>query len=151
MVTQGSTRPGTPATRELDEMWESLLAASWNSLAVVPADHGTPVGLVTASLGAVAVRHSRGDFRLIDAQGATVQGGDLLSQDLAAAVKEGTRVIVVVDSLMRSLAGVPLVQQAEVVLLVVRISPSDPEGLRSTIGIVGPERIMGSVAVPSDG
>ena len=57
----------------------------------------------------------------------------------------------VVDSLMQSLAGVPLLRHAEVVLLVVRVSSSDPEGLRSTIDIVGPERIVGSVAVPSDG
>lgn len=150
MTTEGTTPQGTPV-RELEEMWESLLATGWASLAVVPADHDTPIDLVTRSFQTVAARHPGGAIRLIDAQGATMPEGEKLAGDLAFAVKEGTRVVLVVDSLMRSLAGVPLVRHAEVVLLVVRISPSDPEGLRSTIGIVGPERIMGSVAVPSDG
>ncbi len=130
-------------------MWESILAASWGSLAVVPTDHETSVALVTSAFGVLAARHPEGTLRLIDAQGATVSHGELLTDELARAVKGGARVVVVVDSLMRSLAGIPLLRRAEVVLLVVRVGSSEPEGLRSTIGIVGTDRIMGSVAIPS--
>ena len=148
MTPNGKTPPRSPAARELEAMWESILAAGWNSLAVVPTDHGTPIELVTNALEAVAARQPKGAFRLIDAQGATVSHGTHLTSEFESAVREGVRVVVIVDSLMRSLAGIPLLRQAEVVLLVVRVGSSDPEGLTSTLGIVGPDRIIGSVAVP---
>lgn len=132
-------------------MWESLLASSWASLAVLPTDAGTSVTLVTEALGVVAARHPKGSLRLVDAQGATVAQGEELTREVASAVAGGARVVVVIDSVMWSLAGVPLLRASDYVLLVVRVGAADPEGLTSTIGIVGHDRIMGSVAVPSDG
>lgn len=68
-----------------------------------------------------------------------------------AAVEKGSRVVVVVDSVMRSLSGIPIIRASQEVLLVVRVGHGDPDGLNSTIGIVGADRIMGTVAIPSGG
>lgn len=151
MTTKDASQPQDATARDLEDMWRALLSGSWSSLAVVPADHGTNVGLVTGSFQAVSARHGGRLLHLIDAQGASMPQGEALTRTLVAAVKSGARVVVVVDSLMQSLSGVPLLRQSEVVLLVVRVTPSDPDGLRSTIDIVGRERILGSVAVPSNG
>lgn len=131
-------------------MWESLLTSPWTALAIVPADHDTPVGLVTRALSAVASRQPKGALRLIDAQGATVPAGELLARELEVTRKEGSRVAVVIDSVMRSLSGIPLVRQADAVVLVVRVGSFDPNGLASTIGILGQDRILGSIAVPPE-
>jgi len=139
------------ASRDLEAMWESLLATSWTSLAVLPTEHSTPLTMVTDSFRAVASRLPRLSLRLIDAQGLTVPEGERLAGELTAAVDEGKRVVVVVDSVMWSLAGVPLLRKVEVVLVVVQVGSAHPDGLTSTIGIVGADRIVGSIAVPSEG
>jgi hypothetical protein len=138
-------------SRELQNLWEALLGAEWMSLAVVPTDHGTSAAPVTAALAALGERHLLPGLRIMDARGATVMEGERLNRDLGVAVAEGERVVIVVDSVMRSLAGIPLLRSAEVVLLVVRVGTSDGEGFASTIGIVGADRIVGSVAVGTDG
>ena len=129
-------------------MWESLLHAGWRSLVVVPADHGTPVEVVTNALHAVSRRPGGEALKVVDASSATVAQGEGLAMQLKTLVDGGARVVAIVDSVMLSLAGIPLIRSAEEVLLVVRVGDGDPDGMTSTIGIVGPERIIGTVAVP---
>jgi len=144
-----SSRSG--ATRALEDMWESLLLSGWSSLAVVPADHGTSVELVTQALEVVTGRNAPRGFQLIDATSASVPDGEKIAREVMAAVEKGSRVVVVVDSVMRSLSGIPIIRASQEVLLVVRVGHGDPDGLNSTIGIVGADRIMGTVAIPSGG
>ena len=63
-------------------------------------------------------------------------------------VSGGSRAVAAVDSLMKSLGGVPLVRDAEAVLLVVRLGSSNFEYVQSTIDVVGRERIIGAVTLP---
>ncbi len=147
----GRSQPlSSAADRELQQMWRSLLRGGWSSIAVVPTDPGTSARPVTAALAEVASREDVGPLRIIDAQGATVASGERLAQDLAAAVVSGTRAVAAVDSLMRSLGGVPLVRDAEAALLVVRLGASDFDSVQSTLEIVGRGRILGTVALPPD-
>lgn len=136
--------------RELEDMWESILGSPWSSLAVLPTDHGTPVDLVASAFDAVARRHSANAPRIIDAQGATVPQGENLSRELESNVMAGERAVVIVDSVMRSLAGIPLLRSVDAILLVVRVGVSDLDAIASTLAIVGGDRVIGSVAVPSD-
>lgn len=130
-------------------MWLSLMAGGWSSLVVVPTDPGFSARVVTGVLVEVAASNDLGPFHIIDALGASPATGEQLAQELAAVVASGSRAVAAVDSLMQSLGGVPLVRDAEAVLLVVRLGSSNFEYVQSTIDIVGRERILGAVTLPS--
>jgi hypothetical protein len=136
--------------QDLEEMWTALLACDWSSLAVVPTDHTVLLKQV------VAVLHSRlGDsdppISVIDARGVNVAEGKQLTGKLASAISGRGRVVVVVDPLTSSLSGVHLVESVTAVLLVVRIGAMDLDSLTSTVAIVGPDRIVGSVTASDFG
>lgn len=148
-MTAAHAVPPTPApiSRELQQLWLSLMRGAWKSLAVVPTDRGTSPRAVTAALLEMAELHDLGPFKLIDAEGASLADGARLAQELASAVAEGTRAVVAVDSLVGSLGGAPLVREADAAVLLVRLGTSDFASVRSTIDIVGRERILGAVAL----
>jgi len=133
--------------QDLEEMWKALLACDWNSLAVIPTDDRVSVEEVVAALQATSGAADP-PVRIIDARGVDIANGKRLVRDLAAAVSENSRAVVVVDSLIRSLSGVHLVQEVEAVLLVVRVGAMDLDSLTNTVALVGAERIMGSVTAP---
>jgi hypothetical protein len=143
--------PGVPIRQQglpdLVEMWTALLACDWDSLAVIPTDRGVSVQQVMAALLESAVG-SDPPVRCIDARGVDVAEAKRLEGDLAAALSERSRAVVVVDPLILSLSGVHLVQAVNAVLLVVQVGAMDLDSLTSTVAIVGAERILGSVAAP---
>jgi hypothetical protein len=142
---------GEPAPRQdhrdIEEMWKALLACDWNSLAVIPTDDRVSVQEVVDALQATS-GEADPPVRCIDARGVDIADGKRLVRDLATAVAGNTRAVVVVDSLIRSLSGVHLVEEVDAVLLVVRVGAMDLDSLVSTVAIVGAERIMGSVTAP---
>jgi hypothetical protein len=76
-----------------------------------------------------------------------VAEGERHAVALASLIARGVRAVMAVDSLMQSLGGVPLVRDADGVLLVVRPGASDLDSVQSTIEIVGRERILGTVVL----
>lgn len=132
---------------DLEEMWKALLACDWNSLAVIPTDQGVSVQAVVDTLQSVSSATGR-PVKCLDARGVEIADGKRLAKELTAALSTNTRAVVVVDSLIRSLSGVHLVQGVNAVLLVVRVGLMDLDALTSTVAIVGAERIVGSVTAP---
>jgi len=132
--------------KDLEEMWGALLRCDWNSLAVVPTDPGVSVREVVAVLQS-KIAGSNPVIRVIDARGVDVADGKRLAGQMAADSGRA-RTVVVVDSLIQSLSGVHLVQGVNAVLLVVRVAALDLESLASTVAIVGPTRVLGSVTAP---
>lgn len=140
--------PTTPASlADVEEMWTALLDSDWNSLALVPTDHTVSAQLVIDALLSVAKRTSP-PVRIIDGRGKNVADGQSLVRDVAVATSEGARVVVIVDSLMRSLSGVHLVKCVDAVILVVRVGAVDLESLSSTLAVIGTDRIRGTVTAP---
>jgi hypothetical protein len=130
-------------------MWRSLLHGSWSSIVVVPTEPGTSARVVIAALVEAAHQENVGRFEIIDAEGASAAHGERLAQQVASVVAGGARAVIAVDSLMQSLGGTPLVRDADAALLVVRLGESNYDTVQSTIDIVGRERILGAVALPS--
>ncbi len=141
--------PADTVRHELRQMWLALMRGSWSSLVVVPTDPGLSARVVIGALVEAAHRDDVGRFQVIDAEGASAAHGERLAQDLASVVATGARAVVAVDSLMQSLGGTPLARDADAALLVVRLGVSNYDTVQSTIDIVGRERILGAVAVPS--
>jgi len=148
----GPNRAAVPADaprHELRQMWLSLVRGNWSSIVIVPTDAGIPTRDVVGALLEAVALHEMERFQIIDAVGASPAHGELLAQDLASVVARGARAVVAVDSLMQSLGGTPLVRDADAALLVVRLGVSNYDTVQSTIDIVGRERILGAVALPS--
>lgn len=147
---KSSVTPDTDGARfrDLQQMWLSLMRGRWWSMVVIPTDPDTSVLGVTRGLQEVARLRNVGPFRIIDAVGASPEVGERLAQEVASVIAGGARAVVAVDSLIRSLGGVPLVRDAEAALLVVRLGTANFEHVQSTIEIVGRERILGAVTLP---
>ena len=132
---------------DLQEMWTALLDGNWNSLALVPTDHAVFVQVAVDALLS-AIQKTGVVIRVIDARGVDVPEGKRLVEALRATVSEGMRAIVLVDSLIQSLSGVHLVSGVDTVVLVVHVGAINFESLISTITMIGPDRIIGSVTAP---
>jgi hypothetical protein len=137
----------TPVPRELQQMWLHLVRETWSSLAVVPTDPGTSARSITAALTEMASFYDLGDIKIIDAQGASLQDGVRLAQDVTATVAKGGRVVVAVDSPMHNGGAMPLVMAAGAAILLVRLGTSHLQAARSIVDIVGRERILGAIAL----
>jgi hypothetical protein len=145
MVDSGTDLPA--GFLDLREMWTSLLDGTWNSLALVPTDHPASVQSVVDALVSAA-ELAKAPVRLIDARGVDVAEGMRLVQDLVSAVSAGSRAVVVVDSIIRSLSGVHLVKVVDAIVLVVQVGAINVESATSTVDVIGSGRILGSVAAP---
>jgi hypothetical protein len=146
----GATPPHQrPGFLDLVEMWDALLVGGWDSLAVVPTDHQVSSDLVVLALE-TSVQKRPGGVRILDARGADAPASKRLAGEFSTAIVAGERVVVLVDSLMRSLSGVHLLQSVGAVLLVIRVAGMDLESVSSTIALIGSERILGSVTAPAD-
>jgi hypothetical protein len=132
-------------------MWSALLEGGWNSLALVPTDHSVSVDLAVDALRAAIQKAGEAGAALhvIDARGVDVVEGKRRVADLRAILSEGKRAVVLVDSLIQSLSGVHLVSGVDAVVLVVHVGALDFDALTSTVTLIGPDRILGSVTAPS--
>jgi hypothetical protein len=141
--------PADSPRHELQQMWLSLMRGNWSSIVIVPTDADIPARVVIDALLEAAALHEMARFQVIDAVGVSPAAGERLAQELSSVVASGSRAIVAVDSIIQSLSGVPLVRDAKAALIVVRLGQSSFDHVQSTIDIVGRERILGAVTLPS--
>ena len=139
--------PPEAPRHEIQQMWMSLMRGDWSSLVVIPTDGGIPARDVVGALHEAAA-HVIGRFQVIDAVGVSIDVGERLAREMATAVASGTRVVAAVDSPMQSPSGFHLVRGAQAALLVVRLGSSNLEYVRTTVELVGRERILGAVTLP---
>ena len=125
-------------------MWTALLDGTWNSLAIVPVDGGVSTDAVVEALGIVSNRTSPA-VHCLDARGAEIAEAKRMAGELPTLAGGGARSVVVVASLIQSLSGIHIIQKVDAVLLVVRVGSFDLDALASTVAMVGPGRIVGSV------
>jgi len=150
-VTDGTeVRKSAPLVpRELRLMWVSLMRGTWNSIAIVPVFPGHSCRPVAAALSDLTRFHDVAPFLVLDAEGAEAGEGERLAQELRVSVQKGLRVVVVVESVLQSLAAIRLALAVDAVLLVVRLGQSDFASTQSTVEIVGRDRVLGCVTIGS--
>jgi len=132
---------------ELWRMWRALLRGRWSSIVVVPTAPGTSARGVVQALEDLAREQDVGPFQIIDAEGASMVDGPRIASAIRSSGDPKVRKIVLVDSLVLSLCGAPIVAAVDAALLVIPIGADDPASMASTIQIVGQDRILGYVAV----
>ena len=134
-----------PRAQDLREMWRSLLACAWPSLAVVPAGPSVPIRRVVEVLQSVAAE-GRWPVRLLDARAGASADAARVAREISASRSGGPRIVLVADA-DAGVAGGGLLPEVAAVLLVVRVGDLDDGALARTLALVGVERVVGSVAV----
>ena len=137
----------TPVPRELQQMWLHLVREKWSSLAIVPTEPGTSARTLTDPLVEMANFYDLGELKFVDAQGASLQEGVRLAQEITAAGAQGPRTVVALDSPMQSGGAVPLVMAVSAAVLLVRLGTSQTDTVGSIVDIMGRERILGAIAL----
>jgi hypothetical protein len=150
MTTRKTRHPEPDAALDISEMWRGLLATGWHSLAVVPTDKTVSCQVVADALASVA-SSSEGTVHRIDARGADIAAARQRVGEVQSLRDSEQKTVVFVDSLMESLSGVHLVREVDAVLLVVRVGSIDVESLTSSVSMIGPDKIVGSVTGPALG
>ncbi len=139
------------AGRDLQMLWISLLKRPWTTLAVLPTEPSASARDLMGALAEIAHYHEAArQVEIIDVGGLPPGDGIRQAQNLGARVNAGKRVVLLVDPITTSLQGLPLVNEAQAVLLVLRYG-SAIEAARSTAELVGRDRILGAVALPPRG
>jgi hypothetical protein len=142
---------GDPVTlgsgRELKLLWVELLQRPWTSLVVVPTADAVSAHDVASVLEETAGLQDLSQVETLDAIGAGAGEGLQLARQMGARVASGKRVVVLVDSLTSSLAGFPVVREAQAALLVLRYG-STMASARATLELVGRSKVLGAVALP---
>ena len=173
-----SSRPGTPQTmqtgqsplldpgrvlpsREVAELWFSLLRTKWTSLVLVPAHAGGSALPLAKQLCNVGSLHRGRAPRLISAEGMGLSEIAQITIDMTRGsswtmsgssvgagghdVAESGLVIVALEPIVSNPLGTAIALSADAVLLCIETGVTTLESARHTIEQIGAERFIGSV------
>ena len=145
-VEKSGTEP-QPVPVELRRLWFAALRREWSSLVVVPAHPGGSALQVAEALVQIGGIHGSRPVRLLDARTLVLKEAAKLVVEMSSWAAAGEVVIVVVDSVVWSETGIPLLLAADAALLCVTLGESDFDSAKRTIELVGRERFLGSVVL----
>jgi hypothetical protein len=144
--------PGAPSA-ELQRLWFATQARPWNSLAVLPVAPGGPALEVAQALHEVGSRASPVPLRLLDGRSVSLSTSaglivNMTALQQAGPGRQGSRVVVVLHSVLAELAGIPVALAADAVLLCIELEKTTLEDARRTLALVGgAEKVIGCIDV----
>jgi len=138
--------PASVGERDIQRLWSSVCRKHWASLVLVPASPGTSAKAIAQGMLSIGELF-RPRPKVFDVEGAGIPDGPRLAAEMKEHAAQGGTALAAVDPVVSSLAGIPVVLAADAAVLVVRLGEADLGNARSTIEIVGRERILGCVAV----
>jgi hypothetical protein len=141
------SKPTTPESIALREMWRAVVRGHWETLALVPADAGSSARAVSKALSEMSEAGGGHRFEFVPAEGASVEDGARLASAFRSPAQPGVRRVATVDPPVVNLAVIPLAMAADAVILVVQLGAADQASVRNTLDIVGHQRVLGFVAV----
>lgn len=133
--------------RALQQLWFATLRTEWRSLVIVPAHADGSAAPVAKALAAVGAVHLGSAVEVVDAGHVSLEGASAVAQQMRAKVAAGARAIVPVDSLVTSLAGLPIALAADAVLVAVALGVGDLRSARKTLELLGEGKVLGAVAI----
>jgi hypothetical protein len=134
-----------PEVGPLQRICLAVLRAEWTTVALVAADPSAPVRPLADALADVSRAYGLRPLRILDGAGASPAHVALLQHELSAARAGDGRVAIAIDDLRKTPGGVPLVVQADAVVLVVRLGVTALRDVEETAELVGRERVLGCV------
>jgi hypothetical protein len=130
--------------------WRALLAmlrAEWSTLALVATDASAPGPAVASALAEMTLAYGLRAVRALNASGASAPQIALLQDEVAASRAGDARLVIAMDDPRAEPACVPLVNQLDAAVLLVRIGASEMRVVEEIVALVGRERVIGCVVV----
>ena len=133
--------------QEWQRLWFRLQTRPCTSLAVLGTEHGSDAGRVTMTLAAIGNRDGQVPVRVISAIGASFADVPRILGQLSQAAAEHSRTLVPCDSLQSNPATIPILHASAGVILIVRLGDSMLESMKTTVELVGRDRVMATITV----
>jgi hypothetical protein len=146
MLSTPEAPPLSVGERDVQRLWSAVSRRDWSSLVLVPVGPGGSAKAYAQGMGGMGPLF-RERVRVFDGEGADLTTGPQLAGELKAHVAGGGIALAAVDPVVSSLAGIPLVLAADAAVLLLRLGEADLGDARSTVEIVGRDRILGCVVV----
>lgn len=128
-------------------LWFATMSSNWTSLAIVPSDIGIDAEQTAEALVSVGSGEGSVQVAFLDARGTTLTQVQQLLEQMKEMTRRGERVVVAVDPLKKNPAAIPVVRATSHALLLVRTGESRLASARTTVEIIGTDRLIGSVVV----
>jgi hypothetical protein len=144
--------PGSPGP-DLQRLWFATQARSWSSLAVIPASPGGPALELAQALFDVGSRASTPALKLVDGRSVSLATSaglivNVMGMQQPVGGRAGSRVLVVLHSVLAEPAGIPVALSTDAVLLCIELGKTSLDEARRTVSLVGgPERVLGCIDV----
>jgi len=132
--------------RAMQRLWSSVARREWSSLVLVPVSPNASAKSIADGMMAIGSLF-RPRPKVFAGEGAGLPDGPRIAEEMKEHAQAGGTAIATVDPVVSSLAGIPVVLAADVAVLIVPLGEADLGSARSTIEIVGQDRILGCVAV----
>jgi|SwirhirootsSR2_FD_contig_31_3765672_length_1366_multi_3_in_0_out_0_2 hypothetical protein len=142
-----SATPTTIADGSWQRLWFSTLRKPWDSLAIVPCESGIDAHKVAEVLVNISRDHGAKPVRLLNGVGLQPSSVETVMTSIKGAAEKGEGLIVPVDPLHQNPSAMPIARGTTSVLFVLRMGQSRLNVARTTIEIVGSNRVIGSVVV----
>jgi hypothetical protein len=134
-------------------LWFAVRGKPWSSLAVLPAGPRESALAVANGLYDVGALVTGGPMRLLDARAVSLTSSASFIVNMSSLVsgpgerRTGgeQRAIVLLNSVIEQLAGIPVVLAADAVLLTVTLGKTSIDCARRTLELLGAERVLGCV------
>lgn len=131
---------------DVQQLWFTLQARPWNSLAVVPSHRVGSSARLAHALVEVGQLATPGKVELLDAEGAGLEDAGRLVSALSAVRGTEKRLVVVLESVLYNQVSIPIARAADAVLICVDLGSDLPSAER-TVELIGEEGVLGTVAV----
>src|SRR5512133_2823888 len=146
-ATNGATRERVPSAAEASEAafpdvgplqrtCLAVLRRDWTTVALVAADPSAPVRPLADALADVSRAYRLRPLRIVHAADPSPGQVALLQDELAAARDHHGRVAIALEDLRKSPGGLPLLVQADAVVLVVRLGATALADVEETVELV---------------
>jgi hypothetical protein len=140
-----------PPDNDWQRIWFSTRQENWQSLALIPSDHGVDVLRVAEALVAIGRQHGERKVNLLNATNLHLENVQDRIESMTGMTRRGEWVIVAVDPVVENPSAAAIVRAASAALLVVRLGESFLASSRAAIDTIGRERFLGSVVLDSAG
>jgi hypothetical protein len=135
----------------LQKLWLAAERSPWRSLALLGADPSVETFQVAELLAQLAWRYRGQPSNVLDLRDLSMRLIDYEVQEMRAQVASGTRLIVALRSIFENPTAAPIAQQADVVIICIKLGRTTLKSARETVLAVGRKRVLGSIVLGSRG
>jgi hypothetical protein len=131
-------------------IWLAAGEKQWGSLVLIPNDASVDVVRCAEALAATGQVHAERPVKVVNATGIQLGSVQETVDNIVEMTRRGERVIVAVDPLADNPAVIAIVRGSPAALLIVRLEESLMASARSTVDMVGRDRLIGSIVLQPD-